>query len=172
MHAPFPFETLVFWIFSCVCVKHASQPGTHTVELRGWIVIILQLEPDKEDFTHITLLEAHNTKHNYDIIPLSETSLNVNVQVPELPGYKLHLYNHSNGNRSVGVGIFCKESLSLKIREDISFNDCIVCKHVFLQYCIEIQSTKKILLNSNSLKKWKICTKKLKTKNLNPIIIG
>ena len=70
-------------------------------------------------------------------------------------GYKFHSCNHPDGNRSGGVGIFYKESLPLKIREDLSFNESIVCelifghKHIFLQSCIEIQSTKQILLNSN-----------------------
>ena len=62
----------------------------------------------KEDFYRITLLEAHNTVHNYDIISLCETSLNDSVQVPEnaLPGYKFHSCNHPDGDRNGGVGFF------------------------------------------------------------------
>ena len=46
----------------------------------------------KDDFYRITLLEAHNTDHKYDIISLCETSLNDLIEVPEnaLPGYKFH----------------------------------------------------------------------------------
>ena len=48
-----------------------------------------------------------------------------------MPGYKFHSCNHPDGNRSGGVGIFYKESLPLKIREDLSFNECIVCELIF-----------------------------------------
>ena len=76
----------------------------------------------KEDFYRITLLQAHNTEYNYDIISLCETSLDDTVEVPDMPGYKFHACNHPGGNRSGGVGIFYKESLPLKIREDLSFH--------------------------------------------------
>ena len=85
----------------------------------------------KEDFYRITLLQAHNTEYNYDIISLCETSLDDTVEVPDMPGYKFHACNHPGGNRSGGVGIFYKESLPLKIREDLSFNESIVCELIF-----------------------------------------
>ena len=85
----------------------------------------------KDDFYRITLLQAHNTEHNYDIISLCETSLDDEVEVPEMPGYKFHSCNHPDGNRSGGVGIFYKESLPLKIREDLSFHESIVCELIF-----------------------------------------
>ena len=85
----------------------------------------------KDDLYGITLLQAHNTEHNYDIISLCETSLDDEVLVPVMPGYKFHSCNHPDGSRSGGVGIFYKESLPLKIREDLSFNESIVCKLIF-----------------------------------------
>ena len=87
----------------------------------------------KDDFYRISLLEAHNTEFNYDIISLCETSLNDSINVPEnaLPGYRFHSCNHPNGDRSGGVGMFYKESLPLKIREDLSFSECIVCELIF-----------------------------------------
>ena len=87
----------------------------------------------KDDFCRISLLEAHNTNFNYDIISLCETSLNETIQVPEniLPGYKFHASNHPDGNRSGGVGIFYKESLPLRIRHDLSFEECIVSELIF-----------------------------------------
>ena len=48
-----------------------------------------------------------------------------------MPGYKFHSCNHPDGNRSGGVGIFYKESLPLKIRDDLSFNETIVCELIF-----------------------------------------
>ena len=65
----------------------------------------------KEDFYRITLLEAHNTEYNYDIISLCETSLDDKFEVPELPGYNFQSCNHPDDNRSGGVEIFYKESL-------------------------------------------------------------
>ena len=53
------------------------------------------------------------------------------MDVPDMPGYKFHSCNHPGGNCSGGVGIFYKESLPLKIREDLSFNESIVCELIF-----------------------------------------
>ena len=84
----------------------------------------------KDDFYRITLLEAHNTEFNYDIISLCETSLNDTLQVPKnaLPGYRYHPCNHPNGERNGGVGIFYKETLPLRIRSDLAFDESIVCE--------------------------------------------
>ena len=84
-------------------------------------------------------MEADNVNYNYDIISLCETSLNATIEVPEniLPGYKFYPCYHPDGNRSGGVGIFYKESLPLRIRHDLSFEECIVselsfgCKNIF-----------------------------------------
>ena len=81
----------------------------------------------------ISLLEAHNSEFNYDIISLCETSLNDSINVPEnaLPGYRFHACNHPNGDRSGGVGIFYKETLPLRIRDDLSFDEVIVSELMF-----------------------------------------
>ena len=87
----------------------------------------------KDNFYRTTLLEAHNANHGYDIISLCETSLNDAIQVPEniLPGYKFHPCNRPYGERNGGVGIFYKETLPLRIRHDLSFDECIVSELVF-----------------------------------------
>ena len=87
----------------------------------------------KENFYRITLLQAHNANHNYDIISLCETSLNDSIEVDEnkLPGYKFHPCNHPDGLASGGVGIFYKETLPLRIRDDLSFDECIVSELIF-----------------------------------------
>ena len=86
-----------------LCPNIHPNPGpTHSLEgfcLCNWNLNTLS----KEDFIHITLLEAH-MEHNYDIISLCETSLDDNVQVPEMPGYKFHSCDHPDGNRSGRVG--------------------------------------------------------------------
>ena len=85
----------------------------------------------KDDFYRKDLLEAHNTVHKYDIISLCETSLDSTTVVPELNGYKFHSCNHPDGRASGGVGIFYKESLPLKIRLDLSFDECLVSELIF-----------------------------------------
>ena len=87
----------------------------------------------KDNFCRVSLLEAHNVIFNYDIISLCETSLNDDVQVPEniLPGYLYHPLNHPDNKRSGGVGIFYKDTLPLRIRSDLSFDECLVCELKF-----------------------------------------
>ena len=87
----------------------------------------------KDAFSRVSLLEAHNTNFNYDIISLCETSLNDTIQIPDniLPGYKYFTCNHPDGNRSGGVGIFYKETLPLRLRQDLSFEECIVSELIF-----------------------------------------
>ena len=80
------------------------------------------------DFARITLLDAENTIHKYDIISLCETSLNEETTVSPnaIPGYYFHPLNHPSGERHGGVGIFYKESLPLRVRSDLSFDECLV----------------------------------------------
>ena len=84
----------------------------------------------KADFSRVSLLNAHNSIHNYDIISLCETSLSKDEIVPEniLPGYHYHACNHPSGEKKGGVGIFYKDTLPIKIRSDLSFDECIVVK--------------------------------------------
>ena len=134
----FPFEILAIWICLmrlALCPDIHPNPGPAQsnqfaagfLSFCNWNLNTLS----KNDFSRITLLEAHNTEHNYDIISLCETSLDDKAEVPEMTGFKFHSCNHSDGNRSGGVGIFCKESLPLKIREDLFFSACIVCELIF-----------------------------------------
>ena len=76
----------------------------------------------KNDFHRVSLLQAHNSYHKYDIISLCETSLNETTQVPEniLPGYNFFSLDHPSGEKKGGVGVFYKEVLPLKIRLDLS----------------------------------------------------
>ncbi len=43
-----------------------------------------------------------------------------------IPGYIFHPLNHPSGERRGGVGIFYKESLPLRVRADLSFDECLV----------------------------------------------
>ena len=87
----------------------------------------------KDAFHRVSLIEAHNTTFDYDIISLCETSLNDTIQIPDniLPGYKYYPCNHPDGSRSGGVGIFYKETLPIRMRDDLSFEECIVSELIF-----------------------------------------
>ena len=54
-----------------------------------------------DEFSRVSLLNAHNSIHKYDIISLCETSLSVNEVVPAniLPGYHYHACNHPSGDK-------------------------------------------------------------------------
>ena len=88
---------------------------------------------NKNDFQRVSFLEAHNTIFKYDIISLCETSLNHATKVPAniLKGYQFFSLNHSSGDKKGGVGIFYKETLPLKIRDDLSFEECMVTELKF-----------------------------------------
>ena len=55
------------------------------------------------------------------------------MPVPEntLPGYKYHPLNHPSGEKKGGVGIFYKENLPIRIRNDLSFEECLVTELIF-----------------------------------------
>ena len=112
----FPFEFSAFWIFNLLLLLSSDvhpNPGPNYNTNRdfsngffsfcNWNLNTLS----KDNFNRISLLEAHNTIFNYDIISLCETSLNDETPVPEnaLPGYKYHPLNHPSGNKNGGVGI-------------------------------------------------------------------
>ena len=87
----------------------------------------------KNYFQRVSFLEAHNSLFKYDIISLCETSLNEAIKVPDniIKGYHFLSSNHPSGDKRGGVGIFYKESLPLKVRYDLSFDECIVTELVF-----------------------------------------
>ena len=85
----------------------------------------------KDDFQRLRLLEAQNSLFNYDLICLCETSLNDEVVLPNPDAYLNNEYtfiqaNKPNNTRHGGVGLFYKNSLPLKIRDDLSFDESIV----------------------------------------------
>ena len=84
----------------------------------------------KDKFSTVSLLNAHNSLHKYDIISLCETSLKDNEIVPEniLQGYNYYACNHTSGEKKGGVGLLYKESLPILIRDDLSFEECIVAE--------------------------------------------
>ena len=82
----------------------------------------------KDDFQRVRLIETHNSIFNYDLISICETSLNDSIKLPDilLNDYTfVHSKNPTN-NRHGGVGLFYKNSLPIKIRNDLSFDESIV----------------------------------------------
>ena len=139
--ASFPYEKLAIWyallhiiLSADIHLNPGPSPTTHNYcggffSFCNWNLNSLSTD----NFYRISLLEAQNTNFNYDIISLCETSLNDTVVVPEnaFPGYKFHACNYAGGTKSGGVGMFYKETLPLRIREDLSFSECIVSELIF-----------------------------------------
>ena len=87
----------------------------------------------KNNFERVQLLEAHNSLHNYDIISICETSLNNSTEIPDplLNEYTFLSANHPDNVSHGGVGLFYKNSLPLKHRKDLSFDETIVVELKF-----------------------------------------
>ena len=87
----------------------------------------------KNNFERIKLIEAHNSLFNYDIISLCETSLNSEIVIPDplMNEYTFIPANHPNNESHGGVGLFYKNSLPLKARPELSFDETIVVELKF-----------------------------------------
>ena len=82
----------------------------------------------KNEFERVKLIEAHNSLFNYDIISLCETSLNSDIEIPDplLNDYTYISANHPQNVCQGGVGLLYKNSLPLKSRKDLAFDESIV----------------------------------------------
>ena len=67
----------------------------------------------------LSLLEAYNTIHQYDILCISETYLDSSVSIDDTtlshPGYNLARSDHPSNVKRGGVCLYYKENLSLRI---------------------------------------------------------
>ena len=82
----------------------------------------------KDDFHRLKLLEAQHSIFHYDFISLCETSLNNTVVLPDgyLSDYTFISSNKPDNTRHVGVDLYYKTSLPLKVRNDLAFDESIV----------------------------------------------
>ena len=82
----------------------------------------------KDDFQRVRLIDAHNSIFNYDLISICETSLKDTIKLPDslLNDYTFAHSKNPTNTRHGGVGLFCKQSLPIKIRNDLSFDESIV----------------------------------------------
>ena len=87
----------------------------------------------KNNFERVQLIEAHNSLFDYDIISVCETSLNSAMEIPDplLNDYTFIPANHPNDVTHGGVGLFYKNSLPLKPRPDLAFDESIVVELKF-----------------------------------------
>ena len=71
------------------------------------------------NFCKISLIEAYNSQHKFDIICLSETFLNSSYRSDDsdlhINGYKLIRADHPSDNKRGGVALYCKDYLPLRI---------------------------------------------------------
>ena len=89
----------------------------------------------KDNFKRVDLIEADNSNFNYDLIAICETSLNDSIKLPDklLNDYTFVPSENPTNTRHGGVGLFYKNSLPIKIRNDLSFEDSIVAELNFGQ---------------------------------------
>ena len=87
----------------------------------------------KDDFYRINIIEALNSTCDYDIISLCETSLNDTVTLPDvmLEHYTFIPKNNPLNVKHGGVGVFYKNTLPIKVRNDLSFDETIVLELKF-----------------------------------------
>ena len=115
---------LVIILSNDIELNPGSSNITEGINFAQWNINSL----GKDNFDRVKLLQAQNAIYNYDIISLSETSLNEDsvIPMPLMEGYKFEHSDHPSGDKHGGVGIFYKETLPLKIREDLSSDECLV----------------------------------------------
>ena len=79
----------------------------------------------------MSLLEAYNTVHKYDILCISEAYLDSSVLVDDtvtlsLPDYSLVQSDHPNNVKRGGVCFYYKENLSLRSINVSFFSWCVL----------------------------------------------
>ena len=83
------------------------------------------------DFTRVSLIEAYNSVHSYDLIGIVETHLDSTTDESKLTldGYSFFKNNHPQNIERGGVGLYYKESFPAKQRHDLeTLPECIVCE--------------------------------------------
>ena len=92
----------------------------------------------------LTLLQAYNTIHQYDILCISETYLDSSISNDDttlsLPGYNLARSDHPGNVKRGGVCLYYKEKLSLRMINVSFLFQCVLCE-------VTLQRQAKQLLN-------------------------
>ena len=87
----------------------------------------------KGEFERVSLIEAHNTIFDYDLISVCKTNLNDSIEIPDplLKDFTFISANHPSGNSRGGVGLFYKSCLPVIHRRDLAFDESIVIELKF-----------------------------------------
>ena len=111
----------------------------------------------KDKFQRVRLLEAHNSLFNYDLISICETNLNDSVELPDklLNEYSFEPANNPSNTRHGGVGLFYKDSLPIKIRRDLAFEESIVVELKFGRKIIFLPFYIAVLLSITTLRNFR-----------------
>ncbi len=93
------------------------------------------------DFSRVSLLEAFNNIHKFDVIAICETHLDSTIDLPvnavdadrlALSNYQFIKNNHPDDVKRGGVGLYYKDTLPLKQRRDLEIlQECLVCELCF-----------------------------------------
>ena len=125
-----------------ICILHILLKSCQSFSICHWNLNSISAH----NFTKLSLLQAYNSVHNYDITCLSETYLNSSVSCDddnlEIPGYNLIHADHPSDNRRGGVCVYYKNTLPLKLvninylQECLNFEIKIGNKYVISYLCI------------------------------------
>ena len=87
------------------------------------------------NFIKMSLLQAYNAIHRFDIICLPETYLDNSYHTDDeqfaFPGYNLIRADNPNNIKRGGVCIYYRETLPVKIINVNILNECLVCEPSF-----------------------------------------
>ena len=84
------------------------------------------------NYAKVSLLQAFNTLHNFDLICLSETFLDSSISSEEeslvIDNYELLRADHPNDTKRGGVCIYHKKSVTVDVLELSQLSECLVCE--------------------------------------------
>ena len=82
------------------------------------------------DFSKLSLIEAYNTDHNFDLIYLSETYLDSSYANDDirlnLKDFNLIRADNSHNCNRDGISIYFKEHLTVRPIRPLNLNECLV----------------------------------------------
>ena len=124
----FPYLKIMLMI--CGDIKSNPGPtdvGDHNLSICHWNLNGLATN----SFFKLSLLEAYNSVHDFDIICISETFLNSEISSDDpsliIQGYTMARSDHPSNTKRGGVCIFYKEHLPFVIRTDIAhLEECLI----------------------------------------------
>ena len=113
------------WYFQIVIyLRHdiSKNPGPHFQNNYFNFMSLNLNSPAKDNFPRISLIEAHTSLFNYDLVSICEISIKDSVELPEtlLDEYTFVHANNPENTRLGGVGLLYKNSLPVIIRNDLN----------------------------------------------------